>query len=261
MNRDDIEPEDLPLAEAIASLKRTIPSDVEAKHLARIRDEARRVTPLRRRRSRVLVLTLAATLLVVPMAGGALAADGSVPGDTLYGLDRAVESVRLAAARTPDSRARVRLEQVAERLVEIAELERRGDTARVETTAQVAARTTAAALDESDDQGVRKNAERHLTKLAAVRDKLAAKGNDNAAAALTRAIDKQRSKMTGDSPRKSPRPEKSPKPEKSPRPEKSPKPEKSPRAERSPDVDDDDDEREPRGRPENPGEQGRGRSK
>ncbi len=65
--------------------------------------------------------------LVVALTGGGgvglvYAADGSSPGSPLYGVDRAVESLRFALARSPEGRAELAMAFAEERLAELEDL-------------------------------------------------------------------------------------------------------------------------------------------
>ena len=68
-------------------------------------------------------------LAVIFFAGSGLAyaADGAVPGDTLYGIDRAVEDFRLSWTFSPQTAARLQLNYAQERLAEAEKLLARGD--------------------------------------------------------------------------------------------------------------------------------------
>lgn len=77
-----------------------------------------------------MAATLIAILLALAAAttGGIVyASDGAAPGDPLYGVDRAVEQVRLALTAKPEAAIRLRLELAEERLLEVEELAGEGD--------------------------------------------------------------------------------------------------------------------------------------
>jgi hypothetical protein len=79
-------------------------------------------------RRAVAGLLLAIVLAVTTGSAGLIyAADGAAPGDPLYGLDRALEQVRLSLARDPQVRMRLWLSFAEERLEEALTLEQRGD--------------------------------------------------------------------------------------------------------------------------------------
>ncbi|HJR18286.1 MAG TPA: DUF5667 domain-containing protein [Actinomycetota bacterium] len=113
-----------PARAARPALIHSVPSNVAADHLAALRsDRARNVVvapPLRRRGMRLVAASLAAGMILVLGAGSAVAASSSaLPGDTLYGVKRAVERVSLAMHRDPGSRAELQLQFAATRLAEI----------------------------------------------------------------------------------------------------------------------------------------------
>ncbi len=57
-------------------------------------------------------------LVGIGSVGTAAVADSARPGDALYGIDKAVESVRLAFATSAEAQARVHSEQILERIEE-----------------------------------------------------------------------------------------------------------------------------------------------
>lgn len=67
----------------------------------------------------LIIASLLATLLAGGGAGLIYASDGASPGQALYGLDRAVESVRISLTTDPESRAELALALAEERLAEI----------------------------------------------------------------------------------------------------------------------------------------------
>lgn len=73
---------------------------------------------------------LAGLLIVSLIAGGGavVAADDAVPGDALYGLDQALESVQLGATQNPAARANLQKKLATERLQEADTLEAAGKT-------------------------------------------------------------------------------------------------------------------------------------
>lgn len=196
---DDLEPELRDVADRVTeALRARVPERAAARHVAMLRAEAGRgnVVVLGRLRRRLVVTGLAAALVLgsVPVAWGA---DGSVPGDVLYGVDRALERVELAVTRTPEAKAKRSLEMVAERLKEIGELERRGDLDRIAKTAEDAVDTGERAVelasgDPEVQATVREAVAKHLARLAEVRDALAAKGKAAQAAldAIERVIER-----------------------------------------------------------------------
>ena len=78
------------------------------------------VGPLASRRRFSMAWIAAIALVVSLLAGGGLAyaADGAVPGDVLYGLDRSIEQVQLGLARDPQAVFELRLTLATERLEE-----------------------------------------------------------------------------------------------------------------------------------------------
>ena len=80
-------------------------------------------------RSAMSWLVITALFLSIFVGGGlgvAYAADGSVPGDALYGLDTAVESARLAVAFDQEGKAQLALQFAQERLEEMQDLATKG---------------------------------------------------------------------------------------------------------------------------------------
>jgi hypothetical protein len=95
------------------------------------RGKTGRFRPLRFLNSRKMALAgalLALLLVVIAGTGGVIyAADRSVPGDPLYGIDQTVESVRLSLTTRPEATTRLLLSLAKERLAEAEELSTRGD--------------------------------------------------------------------------------------------------------------------------------------
>lgn len=113
-----------PARAARSALARSVPSDVAAGHLAALReDRAFNVVvapPLRRRGIKVVAVSLVTGIVLMFGAGSAVAASqGALPGDTLYGIKRAVERVSLALHRAPEGRAGLQLQFAQIRLNEI----------------------------------------------------------------------------------------------------------------------------------------------
>ncbi len=77
------------------------------------------------RLSWLVVIVLA--VIFFASSGLAYAADGAVPGDTLYGMDRALEDFRLSWTLSPQTAVRLRLNYAQERLAEAEKLLARGD--------------------------------------------------------------------------------------------------------------------------------------
>jgi hypothetical protein len=84
----------------------------------------------------MLVVLLA--LLMVLVASGMLvsATDAAVPGDWMYGVDRAMDGLRLRLALDPKQKAQVERQLAQERLHEAQTLVRRGDLENVELLRQ-----------------------------------------------------------------------------------------------------------------------------
>jgi hypothetical protein len=76
----------------------------------------------------MLQILLAVALLVAGALGTVSYSDGAAPGDLLYGLDRALENVRLQFAGGPDQVAQLQIEQARERLLELETVSAKGDT-------------------------------------------------------------------------------------------------------------------------------------
>lgn len=157
-----------PVAERVSrALRAEVPREVAERHEALLRDRASGVRelprleqvpeapvrPLRpRRRRRVAVLALAAAF-VLGTSAVAFASDGAVRGDLLYPVDRAVERVQLAMARTPESAARTHLAQAAERIEEIEALAALGGADHIPDTADEAVASADDALVEAQRAG------------------------------------------------------------------------------------------------------------
>lgn len=113
-----------PAQAARAVLSGSVRPQIVRDHLLALRaDRARNVVVLprvRRRGVRLAAASLTAGILLVTGAGGAVAASASaLPGETLYGVKRAVERVSLAMHRDPVGRAALHLQFAATRLSEI----------------------------------------------------------------------------------------------------------------------------------------------
>ncbi|MFA5890394.1 MAG: DUF5667 domain-containing protein [Actinomycetota bacterium] len=182
-----------------------VPSaDVAEAHLSEMRLAAgksvRPVSPLFRHRRRIAVLAAAATFMLAG-SGVAVAADTAVPGDSLYGVDRAIERLQLAMARSPESEVNTHLAQAAERLGEIDVLRARGRQDRIGRATSDLARSEDRALA-SAQKAIGKDFEalhahvlemigKHVTRLGEVRARLEASGHasPNALQALERAME------------------------------------------------------------------------
>ena len=85
--------------------------------------------PLRRRAlSWTAIAALVLSLFAVSGVGVAYAADGSAPGDALYGLDTAIEAARLDLTFDQEGKAELALQFAQERLAEIQELAAEGSS-------------------------------------------------------------------------------------------------------------------------------------
>jgi hypothetical protein len=84
-----------------------------------------------RRLSMAWVLVIATVVSLMAGGGVVYAADAAVPGDALYGLDRAVEEVQLGLARDPEAAFALQLRFAEERLEEAGKLYAAGDAANV----------------------------------------------------------------------------------------------------------------------------------
>lgn len=88
---------------------------------ARARRDGRPATRGLVRRA-VLVSSITLVALVAVLGGGTLASRDALPGDTLYGVKRAAESISLALTFDEDAKARRHLQLAATRLQEIEQL-------------------------------------------------------------------------------------------------------------------------------------------
>ena len=84
------------------------------------------------------MLAVFLSLLMVLVASGMLvsAADAAVPGDWIYGVDRAMDSLRLRLALDPSKRLKFERQLAQERFREALTLVRRGETESVELLRQ-----------------------------------------------------------------------------------------------------------------------------
>ncbi|USN54029.1 MAG: hypothetical protein H6760_02560 [Candidatus Nomurabacteria bacterium] len=112
---------------------------------------------------------LIAIVLLGSGTGTVLAANNAKPGDWLFGIDQAVEQVRLNLATSAEARLRIQAEIAAERAKELAELEQE----QKEQLARDAADHVNSALQNAQQT------------VAEVRDELEAKENEHAAATLS----------------------------------------------------------------------------
>jgi hypothetical protein len=85
-----------------------------------------------RRLSMAWILVIATVVSLMAGGGVVYAADAAVPGDFLYGLDRAVEEVQVGLARDPEAAFRLQLRFAEERLEEAGQLYAAGDAASVQ---------------------------------------------------------------------------------------------------------------------------------
>lgn len=158
-------------------------------------------SPLPTKRKTMIPLLIGALLFA--SAGGTVAASNSaVPGDKLYGIDRAVESVRVALARE-DSSNELRLRFAEERLLEVQALVERARakanaTSTDSTSSRQAATTTATTTASStatttpgrSGDKVAHGVDVALSYLNEVSAKLAASGNTEAVARLALVIER-----------------------------------------------------------------------
>jgi hypothetical protein len=97
------------------------------------------------------MLSVLLALLIVLVASGMLvsAADAAVPGDWMYGVDRAMDGLRLRLALDSKQKAQVERQLAQERLREAQALARRGENESVERLRREArlARLAAKAAD------------------------------------------------------------------------------------------------------------------
>jgi hypothetical protein len=84
-------------------------------------------TPVRARRRGALGLATGVASVVIGAAGVAVAAQGALPGDALYDVKQATESVRVAAAGDLTAQGRLELALAEERLAEVVAAVERGD--------------------------------------------------------------------------------------------------------------------------------------
>jgi hypothetical protein len=141
-----------PVERMIESLREVPPPDPErqrgkrAAFLARARQHSLEAEAVGRRRRRWIVsrrgrsrrwamvgVVVAILLAMLVGTGGVIyAADEAVPGDPLYGIDQAVESMRLRLTREPQAATELLLGFAEERLSEMEELSARGDQKNLE---------------------------------------------------------------------------------------------------------------------------------
>jgi hypothetical protein len=171
MRRGTIDPE---LERAFEHLRQVPPPDGQrqAAHRAQFLARARRQAeagqavrpPLRWWRGlwpqaasagrRALAGLVAALVVVVALGGGlAYAADGAVPGEPLYGLDRGLETVRLALAAQPEAKAQLWLSLTEERLQEAEELAQEGSGEGLQAALDGYATALSSLIEELPDPG------------------------------------------------------------------------------------------------------------
>jgi hypothetical protein len=91
------------------------------------------LTPGLSRRLAVAGTVVAIVLVLVAGTGGVLyAAEGAVPGDPLYGIDRAMESARLSLTSEPQAAMELLLSLADERLLEAEKLSGKGEAGNLE---------------------------------------------------------------------------------------------------------------------------------
>jgi hypothetical protein len=189
------------------ALRVRVPDEVARRHEAMLRASATSGGDVRvlagrgrssRRAGRRLAIAALAAAMVVGSGAVAFAADGAVPGDALYGVDRALEHVQDAMARDPESKANTQLSHAAERLHELQALR---DDEDIAEAAREAAEHDAHAVAQAkrvrgrDGDAVRAHVlamiAKHVARLRDVQDRLAASGHasDRAVEALQHAID------------------------------------------------------------------------
>lgn len=207
----DIEPELRPTAQRVAeALRADVPPEIAERHEALLRAQlvgtnVRPIRSARRRARRTLVTLAAAAVLVLALPIVAVASDRAVPGDLLYGVDRAVERFELAIASGPTNEVRALLGQATER---IDELETLTDRRRLEAVGGLLEDLQGAvddALDRAEgDEGlvgaVHEAIEMHTQRLQGVRDRLGSSGETSTRAltALDRAIEAGRGATEAD---------------------------------------------------------------
>ena len=84
----------------------------------------------------LLAVLIAGLIVLVASAMLVSAADAAVPGDWMYGVDRAMDSLRVQLALNPNQKAQVERQLAQERLREAQTLTRRGETESVEMLRQ-----------------------------------------------------------------------------------------------------------------------------
>lgn len=208
----DIEPELRPTAQRVAeALRADVPPEIAERHEALLRAQlagpnVRPIHSARRRARRTLVTLAAAAVLVLALPIVAVASDRAVPGDLLYGVDRAVERFELAIASGPTNEVRALLSQATERVDELEAVEEQGRLEAVGGLLEDLQGAVDDALDRAeDDQGlvgtVHEAIEMHTQRLQGIRDRLESSGeaSPRALTALDRAIEAGRgSAATGE---------------------------------------------------------------
>lgn len=156
MEHHEIDPEHTSLAgRAAHALRAELPPEVARRHESLLYARASagsnvRTLPRRRVRRRVAALA-AAAMLILGGAGAGFAAEGTIPGDALYPVNRGMERIDLAFARSDGARAETHLAHAANRLDEIEGLVRADRHEHVPATADDAARSLERAFRAADE--------------------------------------------------------------------------------------------------------------
>jgi hypothetical protein len=149
----------------------------------------------------IVIATLVLSLLAGGGAGVVYAADGSSPGDPLYGLDTAIESLRLAVTPDPQARTELALEFAQERLLELQELAAEGGSEdgvqqaadgygeNVRQAAEALAAAAASGDDQAGVESLKALLQQALTLNTRVLSEVYSQVPEQAQAAIERAID------------------------------------------------------------------------
>ncbi len=134
-------------------------------------------------------------LLAAGTTGIAYAADGAVPGDTLYGIDRGVEQIEMSLTPNPNKALRLQVAFTNERLSEAEKLAERGDAGHLEEAIDsydqsiLDVTRLAETADEQSDESLSQLLDQTLSKHQARLEELLGKVPEQAKKGIERALE------------------------------------------------------------------------